>query len=124
MYVRWKRRERKTVARRKLASDPAGRTGRFLLSASLVVAERVGGKPRQRTLAYLASVAEDETGSPWKRGHFWTAADRKVATLDLSRADRRKAVAALAARVPRPTAAEYREADRRFAQLARSVRKV
>jgi hypothetical protein len=64
MFVRWKQRPIWTnpprVGRQK--------TSRVLLVAVLVKSERRGGRPRQRTVAYLGSIEKDRTDDPGPSG--------------------------------------------------------
>ncbi len=108
VFVRWKRR-------------PGGLRrfgGRFgdLLVASLVCSVRVGGKPRQKALAYLGSFREGLMGAQ-RRALFWQSADEALNRAGLAAADREKAEAALLAKVPRPTPAEAEE-DRQASEAA------
>ena len=50
MYLKWQSRPRKRI-------------GSPLLTAVLVESHRVGGKPRQRTVAYLAGIRDVRIGS-------------------------------------------------------------
>ena len=112
MFVRWKRHKRRS----RKQSEPDGKGGwkwieepRFLLSAALVRSERVNGKPRQRIVAYLASIRENLLGETWPRIWFWDSADKALA--GLADNDRQKCEAALLSRVRRPTAEEVAAAE-------------
>jgi hypothetical protein len=117
MFVRWKRRERLSVKAWKQREDRSPGwwkkrrlgTGKFLLSAVLVRAERRDGKPRQQVVAYLGSIDEANSGQLAPREHFWRAVDDRLATLDLDPTQRQLVEAALAKRVARLTAAEAEE---------------
>ncbi len=114
MYVRWKRRPVK--GRRRGETDHA-------LDATLVVAERVNGKPRQRFVSHLGRIREAELDKPWARVRFWRDLETRngyrssVASPDRRRLDlvdaavRERIEVALAARVPKPTPEEVEAAD-------------
>jgi hypothetical protein len=126
MFVRWKRRERvsrkahrwKTTGPRYRGKEAQG-TGKFLLVAVLVRSERRNGRPRQKTLAYLGSIAEDHLADYWPRRWFWESADRGLGALGLDDDDRQKVEAALQARVRRPTAEETAAAEAERKKRAR-----
>ena len=108
MFVRWNRRER-------------ARTGKFLLAALLIQAERRDGKPRQKVVAYLGSIKEERVPSPYIRKWFWRDVDRRLDSLGLEAEVRQKVEASLVVRVPRPTEEEIDAADQareeRFRQI-------
>jgi hypothetical protein len=139
MFVRWKRRERRSRKKRiwkggvhetwkpRLHNDDGrpthhtGRTGKFLLCAVLVKSERRGGKPRQKTVAYLGSIPEGRAGDVSHRHWFWEAAGRKLDALGLDAAGRQEVEAALLARVARPTAEELEGRGRRLRELEERI---
>ncbi len=83
------------------------------LRGLLVETRRLGGKPRQRTLAYLGTVEVWENGLgpvaiggggrayAWQVAAFWDRASRKLDGLE-ELFDRDAVEAMIAARVPRP----------------------
>jgi hypothetical protein len=89
MYVRWKQHN----------GTP---------SAYLMKSVRVDGKPKQQTIAYLGSA----TTPVW----FWTSAEEKLATLDLSDQDKAKIYQALEAKCERPTAKDLADFKRQQEQ--------
>jgi hypothetical protein len=132
MFVRWKRREKVSRKRYKARANRLGvavrdpksghvLTGKFLLSAVLVRAERQNGKPRQRTVAYLGSIPEEGIKEFWPRQHFWTAVVPRLASLNLPDEERQKIEAAIASRVPRPTAEEASAANKEAAENMRAL---
>jgi hypothetical protein len=108
MFVRWKHYKRSS--KKKYIRD--GKCGWLdpqgseLLVAVLVRSERVNGKPRQRTVAYLGSIREDHLGEVGLRNRFWESADEKIETLALKAEERQKCEAALLTRVARLTSEE------------------
>jgi hypothetical protein len=101
VFVRWKRR------RLKVLKDYT------LLSAVLVACERQDGKPRQRIVAHLGSISTNRVAYYDYRASFWRKVDERLDALGLDAALRRKLVAAVAARVKRPTRREQ-EKRRRY----------
>lgn len=91
MFVRWKRSP--------LMKKPGG----DLLAASLVESVRVDGKPRQRTIAYLGSIAEADT-QPGGRAVlvrcFWRAVRERLDALPLDAGTSDAILVKLAERVP------------------------
>ena len=125
MFVRWKRREyvsRKRRGRKVPRDKPFFwkkvkgrewvhvRTGRFLLSAVLVRSERRDGKPRQKIVASLGGIPEQDLESVMRRYHFREGASRRLDALGLDPESRRNAEAALEARVPRPAVEQVAQA--------------
>jgi hypothetical protein len=87
----------------------AGDVPRHSYHAQLVTSERVNGQPRQRVIAYLGSYQDTPMPANWVgRMHFdfWRTAERRLAEVGVSDTDKARIRAALAKRVPRPTAAE------------------
>jgi hypothetical protein len=66
----------------------------------LVESARVEGKPRQRHVAWLASITESRIEVVHQRRHFWDGVYERLAN-QLSVEDRRKIEAAIALKVPR-----------------------
>src|SRR5262245_23010813 len=106
MFIRWIERPSKTP-------------GYYDTSLSLILAEsaRIKGEPRQRHIAYLGGITRLGIDSHELRCYFW---DGVTATFDrlgnrVTPADRKRFEAAIADRVPRPSAAAYRTAARRVA---------
>jgi hypothetical protein len=99
MFVRWKQRPRWSSTHR----HGRQKTDRVLLVAVLVKSERRDGRPRQRTVAYLGSIARDRTGDPWPRFHFWKAVSARLDSLNLDAPMRKKIETSLRARVGQPT---------------------
>jgi hypothetical protein len=79
----------------------------------LARAERRDGKPRQRFVAHLGSIAVELIGEVGPRRWFWESVGRKLDALAL---DQRQMIeAALAAVVARPSPKELAEHDRELA---------
>jgi hypothetical protein len=78
--------------------------------AILVESVRVDGKSRQRHIAYIGSFVA-ETLDVEARRDFWKAASKRL-SIYVNHDDRSKIEAALARRVPPPTAAEEAEWQR------------
>jgi hypothetical protein len=122
MFVRWERRERVSVKRRRLRDErgrkhyvaaPPRKTGEFVLVVRLVKSERRDGKPRQKVVAYLGIVREEYAEHPTHREAFWRRASARLDALGLDPEERGKIEAALLARVPRPSAEEVAAAERK-----------
>jgi hypothetical protein len=127
MFLRWKRRARVTIkpAKRSWIIHLRGKlrpTGRFLLTAQLVRSERISGKPRQKVVAYLGAISEEQLGEIGARVGFWRGAMAKLDGLSLDAATRGEIEAELHSRVRRPTPEEVAEADRQLAALADALR--
>jgi hypothetical protein len=100
MFVRWIERPSKSEGLHFTA-----------LSALLVESKRINGVPRQRHIGYLGGITDEQIGDLQSRCYFW---DQVVAAFDKLDAkvkpeDRLRFEAAIAARVPRPSADEYDE---------------
>jgi hypothetical protein len=113
MYIRWQSRKR----RRSQYGD--WRRPDIHWSAVLVENTRVNGKPNQRHVAYLAGFTESAIKIMAQRCHLWDQIDHRLDRLgnQITPDDRRKIDAVLAARIPRPTAAEYKNSAREAAEL-------
>lgn len=99
MYVRWNRRKRtKKIAWVMKEGD--------YLYAVLVESIRIDGKPRQRTIAYLGGVGENNPGV-YGRMRFWEQCERKLASLNLDAAVLEKIVTSLKTRVQKPSQDEF-----------------
>ena len=98
MFVRWRRRT--LVQRSRRAAPDAS------LCAALVESYRAAAGPRQRVIAHLGCVRESGLHVPTLQDAFWRRASRRLDSLGLPPLVRERLEAALADRVPRPTAAE------------------
>ena len=82
------------------------------LVANLVATRKVNRKARSEHIARLGSVALPEPAALAERQALWGDLDRQLAAVEarqpgrISPADRRKILAALNARIPRPTDTE------------------
>jgi hypothetical protein len=83
----------------------------------LVACERRGGKPRQRIVAYLGAIDEEQVNDPFARFHFWNAVAPRLGASGISRAERQKAEATLAGVAARLTAAESRHVRQELARF-------
>jgi hypothetical protein len=115
MYVRWQIRKKRATRWEPHALHRA---------AILVENTRVNGRPTQRHIAYLVGFTKSQT---WERSKYslprrcsiWAEVDKKLDRLGnrITPQDRTKIEAAIAEKVPRPTAAEWEENNRRRAEL-------
>jgi hypothetical protein len=80
----------------------------------LVESQRINGKPRQRTLAYLGSIRDRHLESPWARHWFWREVSRRLDALTLPKQERVRIEARLLAVVPRPSQEEQEAATQAF----------
>jgi hypothetical protein len=113
MFVRWQSRQRKHATfGSPYRSDTHWR-------AILVENTRVNGKPTQRHIAYLAGFTESAIEIDAQRCHLWDHISERLDRLSnqITPEDREKIEAAIALKVQRPTAAEYKEVARDCAQL-------
>jgi hypothetical protein len=98
MYVRWNKKERGW-----------GRRKNDFLYAVLVESRRIDGKPRQKIIAYLASIEEkDIKKDPFRREIFWKAVTKNIESLSLSPEIREKIEESIMQRVSRPTENELK----------------
>ena len=90
-------------------------------AAVLVESSRVGGKPRQRHIAYLGTypsslfLIKDDAHNVHTRAWFWHRMVERLAILDLTVEQRKHIIALAAKRVPKPTREEitnYDQAER------------
>lgn len=130
MFVRWKRARRKDSRHTEVVPgrsyNPPISKPEWLLSAVLVESVRIGGKPRQRIIAYLGSIRESRLDPAceygiFHRGYFWRDATARLEALDIHESERARISAALAERVPPPDPEEHAQAradvEHREAQL-------
>jgi hypothetical protein len=84
-------------------------------SAILVESVRIGGKPRQRHIAYLLSFVESELPSVYRRVYLWDDFAERLDRLGnrVSVEDRKRIEAAIAAKIKRPNEAERAEVQAR-----------
>jgi hypothetical protein len=90
MYVRWKKRVSS------VEDNPT------VWYAYLIENKRVDGKPRQKNIAYLASIAEGGEDGDWGLW-FWCDAEEKLSRLELSSQELEAIRTQLATKVSRPT---------------------
>ena len=111
MFVRWRQRNH--------ASFGGRRRGDTHWRAILVQSARVNGKPTQRHIAYLAGFTESAIEIDAQRCHLWDHISERLDRLgnQITPDDREKIEAAIALKVQRPSAAEYKEIARRGVQL-------
>lgn len=112
MFVRWKNRRCKDWR------DWHGRVDQTF-SAYLVKSVRVNGKPRQKVIAFLASVREFALDCPWTSGEekircnrtaralFWEQVEARLAQIALMEENRQEVTASLTRVVPQLTAEEH-----------------
>ena len=114
MFVRWHHYQRQD--------------GSTYWNAALVAAVVRGKRPRQQHIVALGGIAEtDARKNVAACQEFWTKALQRLAVRNLSKADRQKIEAALAARVKRPAEEQLRhlrDLDRSLHQAERVVEKI
>jgi hypothetical protein len=107
-------RRRESVRSRQRADGSTGHDVRW--SAVLVQAVRIDGKPRQRNVAFLASITESAIAESGTRlsallehVQFWDRVDERLNRLGdrPTSEERRRVEAAIARRVPRLSPEEY-----------------
>lgn len=96
MFVRWKSRPN-----HRCWAEPGERQ----LVAELAECRRVDGRPRQRILAYLGTVAESDISlpRPLSLAAFWSRVDRVLGEIIFDDELRDELAMAIERRVPRPT---------------------
>jgi hypothetical protein len=120
MFVRWKTR----VPWRAHKDFPHRNPGTSF-SAVLVRSERREGEPRQRIVAHLGHITEDNIDSNARQLSFWQGVDRHLDALTLSPEDRRQIEAQVRARIPRPTPEEVeRDKHETLERLSRHFRRL
>ena len=124
MFVRWQ--NSKSIAKRKWRTPP-GTINR--VRAVLVESVRVGGKPRQKCIAFIASYVPEDRRSHHHQGKpqcgFWREVNECLDRLGnrITPADRAKIESAIADRVPRPSREDQERSEReRAAFLAMFMR--
>jgi hypothetical protein len=75
-------------------------------SAVLVRSERVGGKPRQKIVAYLGHINEKKAGVPAQRLYFWKAVGYRLDALSLSPTERQRIEEQIGKVITQPTPEE------------------
>jgi hypothetical protein len=121
MFIRFKRRERVSVSTKPWKARR--RTGKFVLTAVLVRSERRDGKPRQKVVAYLASIAKEHVEEVPYRRDFWDQVDARLNSLELDPVQRQEVEASLVVVVPRPTRKELAAARTDLAAIMRDIRR-
>jgi hypothetical protein len=115
MFIRWQSRER-SWPQFGVWHDENGerRPDDTHHRAILVEAVRVNGKPVQRHIAYLGGITESAISVPVQRCYFWDHITDQFDKLGkkISPADRKRLEKAIAAKVPRPTAKQYKDTAR------------
>jgi hypothetical protein len=88
-------------------------------SATIIESIRVGGKPRQRHVAYLGGITESAIDIGAQRAWFWVDVLQRLDSLAnrVSNDDRERIETAVGKKVPRPTAAEYEEIVRNMRRI-------
>ncbi len=112
MFVRWKKRR---------STDRAfwhAKHGSVTYYAVLIESVRVGGQPRQRFVAHLASYNEGDTRrARMQHVDFWRQAERRLNELSIADGTRARIEAKLAERVPRPSLEFLAELARQRAEF-------
>jgi hypothetical protein len=106
MFVRWKSRIRECYYSGSLCP------GDVTWTAILAGTKRVNGQPRQQHIAYLGSISEGENKMLIRRCQFWDRVADRLDNLGNRITNREQIEIAIARKVPRPSADEYKEAAR------------
>jgi ClpX C4-type zinc finger len=108
MFVRWQSRERSRAQFGKWGEPDTH------WRAILVENARVDGKSRKRHIAYLVGFTESRGKIPTQRCYLWDAITAKLDHLgnQITPEERAKIELSIAAKLPRPTPAEYLECAR------------
>jgi hypothetical protein len=130
MFIRWQSRKRRIPKFGRYGKQLRSRSGyayeRFgkseqdvHWSAIIIESVRVGGKPRQRHVAYLGGITESAINIGAQRAWFWVNVMQRLDGLAnrVSKDDRERIEAAVGKKVPRPTAAEYEEIVRNMRSI-------
>lgn len=81
-----------------------GAVGRVVTRVACVVFEpyRLDGRPRQKWIGFLGAYYPSESNNAERVAEFWDRVDGRLGALDISAADRVKAIAKIERRLPRP----------------------
>ncbi len=90
----------------------------ILLSAQIVEAVRVDGKPRQRVLMHLGSIREKHMDNVYQKNHFWNRVDSRIEDLP----DRDRIESQILKKVSRPTIEEFEQAEAERRESAERLR--
>jgi hypothetical protein len=114
MFIRWQSRKRTKPAFGRYRDADGNRLSDTHWQAVLVESKRVDGKPRQQHVASIVGFSESQTKIDMQRCYIWKTVDERLKRLSnrITQADRERIEAAVAARVPRPTPEEEKEAAR------------
>lgn len=110
MYVRWKKYKRSK--RHHLTSE-------VILTAVLVESHRIGGKPRQRFIAHLGSIAERGIPHYWHRHDFWQSVEKAIEHLSLDATTSTQIQESIERVVPRPSDESRQAASAALVELER-----
>lgn len=100
MFVRWKKRKAAPERRHSFGIGPHMSPHWVVV---VVESKRLDGKPRQKIVMYLASIADDVRGHEYSQVEFWLQAMTKLDALSVAGEQRARMEAALLRIVPRPT---------------------
>jgi hypothetical protein len=120
MFVRWQ-----TYPSQALIPWPCVKTRRTRLRAVLVESVRVDGKPRQKHIAFLGSIANDNAIAGTAGMRFWSGVTATLKRLGnrIGAEDYERIVGSIAAKVGgRPTEAELEQFVRECEQFLAGVR--
>jgi hypothetical protein len=106
MFIRWHRRPR--------INRWSGKITDVHWGVALTASVRVGGKPRQRHVAYLGGITESRMQSVHQRCWFWDQVSERLYALDnqMTNEDRNRIIAEIAAKVPMPSRDEHAKSHR------------
>jgi hypothetical protein len=119
MYIRWQQRKRSNPQFGSWYEDDGDTRVRDThWSAIAVENKRINGKPTQRHIGYIVGFTESAAKVDAQRCHLWDHISERLDQLgnQITAVDRKQIEAAIAAKLPRPTPAEYKDIARDFAQ--------
>lgn len=113
MYVRWQQRKRTNPQ----FWSKGARAHDIHWSAIAVDNKRINGKPTQRHIGYIVGFTESAAKIDAQRCHLWDHISEHLDQLgnQITAANRKQIEATIAAKLPRPTPAEYKDIARRGA---------
>jgi len=97
----------------------------YCLDAVLVESQRIDGRPRQRFVAHLGTIREQDVTDPRQRVQFWRGVNIRLDEIGITDGDRDRIAATLANRVVPPTPDEIdvqRKKDAADERMFRAIR--
>jgi ClpX C4-type zinc finger len=123
MYIRWQQRTRRNPQfgpwSKEVGEDKWVRLHDTHWSAIAVENKRINGKPTQRHIGFIVGFTESAARIDAQRCHLWDHICDRLDQLgnQITAADRKQIETAIAAKLPRPTPAQYKDIARHSAQL-------